>query len=136
MTEHGGRTSDRESASARAPRRRSRLEGPTELSVNVLFEILTAAPRRHVIEYLLTAESAVPLREVVNYVAAQDGGPTAGPSRATRNDVRTALRHAHLPKLVEADVVAYDRATQTVVPATNAAAFEPYLSLASGIDVR
>lgn len=136
MTEHGSRTSNRESASARAPRRRSRLEESVELSPSVLFEILTAAPRRHVIEYLLTAENAVPLREITDYVIAQDGGPAGGPSPAARNDVRTALQHAHLPKLVETGVVTYDPSARTVAPTPSATAFEPYLALASDFGAR
>lgn len=87
-------------------------EEPTELDREQIFEILSNQRRRYVIHYLKqrSGESDIPLREVVDQVAAWENNTQVGQLRTDdRKTVYTALKQTHLPRLNEFGVVDYDQ---------------------------
>lgn len=87
-------------------------EEPAELEREQIFEILSNQRRRYVIHYLKqrSGESDIPLREVVDQVAAWENNTEVGQLRTDdRKTVYTALKQTHLPRLNEFGVVDYDQ---------------------------
>ncbi|MFD1586725.1 hypothetical protein ACFR9U_06995 [Halorientalis brevis] len=84
-----------------------------------LFEALAHARRRRSLAYLRATEEDVAVDELAKHVATAErsGGETV--TAADRQRVATSLYHAHLPKLVDAGLVAWqdpderDRVTTT-----------------------
>jgi hypothetical protein len=82
--------------------------------IDDLFKCLASHRRRLLIEYLARTGGPVAIEDVVEYVSRETGGPAETPDRGRQMKVDVALSHVHLPKLVDADVVAVDRETGTV----------------------
>ncbi|WP_254544429.1 hypothetical protein [Halomarina pelagica] len=74
MTRERTRRSDREEPDARLSRGRARPDDE-KLATSTLFDVLAAAPRRRVLEYVLTADGSIPLREVADHLVARDPPP-------------------------------------------------------------
>lgn len=75
-----------------------------------VFELLSDPRRREVLAYLSEQVPPVALEELAITVATDETGNTEGEipdERVTR--IATSLYHSHIPKLVDADVVDYDR---------------------------
>jgi len=114
--------------------------------VSVTFDLLANARRRGVL-YAVKRDGAATVEELAERIAAWQGGavarqngadgrqgeddssPAAGDESPSPADVRTSLLHVHLPKLVDADVVDYDREEGTVELA-DAGGVDPYLRAA------
>lgn len=91
-----------------------------------IFRALGHERRLRVIEYLVTRPGDVALEDLVEYVAVQDGEPTSDALAA----IRTDLRHAQLPHLVDAGLVGLDGDSATAQLAVGADTLRPYLELA------
>ncbi|HMB49680.1 DUF7344 domain-containing protein [Natronoarchaeum rubrum] len=103
------------------------------LRADVIFDVLNHPRRRHALYYLAEAVGAVPLAELADAVAEQEGTPTA----ERRQRVATGLYHTHLPKFDETGVAEYDPRTDIVTLSARAAtALAPYLELAARDDIR
>lgn len=100
---------------------------PGPLSTSVVFDMLSNARRRYLLQYLRSA-SEMPVHELSRRIAARENGvdPTAVTS-TQRKRVYTALHQTHLPRLEEVDVVVYDRDRGAVSATDRLACFEPYL---------
>ncbi|MFC6716598.1 hypothetical protein ACFQGT_01810 [Natrialbaceae archaeon GCM10025810] len=96
------------------------------LGVNRIFELLLEPDRRYALYHLSRKVGAVSLEEIAEQIALRTGEPT----RERIAAVTTGLHHNHVPKLVGAGVVRYDRTTDTVERLPAATALDPYLELA------
>lgn len=108
---HGGGTdtAGQDRAETGGPERTEREDEP-ELSLDVVFEILKNERRRSVLRYLQTHADRVVLGELAEYIAAQENGTTVESLTAQqRKRVYVGLYQCHLPKMDDADVVAFDR---------------------------
>lgn len=81
-----------------------------QLSRDDIFQVLSNDRRRYTLHYLKQREDErVPLRDIVDTVAAWENGTTVQELDSnTRKCVYTALRQSHLPRLDDAGVVDYD----------------------------
>lgn len=92
---------------------------PESISRSEIFEVLSNDRRQYVVQCLLDRceESALPLGEVVDYVAAREYDLPLGEIRAAqRKRVYTAVRQCHLPKLDKYGVVDFDNLRSEVGP--------------------
>ena len=105
------------------------MAGSTEGVPNT-FRTLSDPIRRYVLDYLGEQETTVSFDRLATRVAAwhTDGDPDAVDD-ATLTEVRTALYHVHLPKLVEAGYIAWDRDTHTIRRGPNVDEIAPVLRL-------
>ena len=102
----------------------------SDLSVSVIFDLLSAHRRRYILYYLTRKVGAVSLEEVAEGIALQEGEPTQ--NRFER--ICTGLHHNHLPKLSDANVVRYDRNAGTITLLEAASQLDPFLELAMSHD--
>ena len=101
----------------------------TELSKDVIFDILSNDRRRYVLKYLRQQGRPVELRELSRQVAAWENEiPPEQISFDQRKRVYTALQQAHLPKMEQTGVIEYDTRQGVVTPSKNAAALDVYLT--------
>jgi hypothetical protein len=105
--------------------------------IDDLFGLLSEGPRRRVLVSLLEVESgSIPVEEaaLTRSAAARSGSSAGvgvtgetGPDAASSEAV--ALRHVHLPKLDESDLVEWDDDAGTVARGPRFAEAEPFLQL-------
>jgi len=86
-----------------------------------VYESLAHVRRRYLC-YLLCGRSGLRVDEAVTAIAAWETDDGAEVSTSTRDRIRLALLHNHIPKLREHDVVDFDRHSGTLVPGGNAEA--------------
>ena len=85
-----------------------------------VYEVLTHARRRYLC-YSLLEDAERSLTDLATKIAGWENDvPERAVTERQRERVYIALYHAHVPKLVEEDVVAFDDASETVTPAENA----------------
>lgn len=90
------------------------------LELDHVYEAL-AHPRRRYLCYALLEESTWSLRELATKVAAREADVAdRAVSDEQRDRMYVSLYHAHVPKLVDEGVLAFDEASETVTPAGNA----------------
>ncbi|ELZ30444.1 hypothetical protein C474_11546 [Halogeometricum pallidum JCM 14848] len=78
-------------------------------------EALSHRRRRHVLQCLEEGRTPLTLAELANEVAKRDRDATqSGISAEEVEKVRVVLYHLHLPKLRDADLVAYDRENDSI----------------------
>lgn len=71
--------------------------------------------RRRLVLYYLRDEGTAGIDEVADHVAAaEEDVPVDGVTDEQRARVKTSLVHAHLPQLVDAGLVEYDRRTGVI----------------------
>ena len=84
-------------------------------AVSNTFSALTDPVRRYVLYSLDEQETPVSVDRLVTRVAARHtDSDTDVVDEATLTRIRTALHHVHLPKLDEADYIAWDADTHTI----------------------
>ena len=98
------------------------------LPASTVFELLLDQRRRYFLYALSRTDGAKPLEELIEELEYQ----VADPDRYER--IRADLHHNHLPKLVDAAVVSYDREAGTVEPLPAMSHLENYLELAKRDD--
>ncbi|MFC4451766.1 DUF7344 domain-containing protein [Halorussus aquaticus] len=87
---------------------------PLEQSLDTIFELVRNPRRRHAISVLSDRESTLSASELAAAVAQRmDETGRDGPP-ATPDEVAESLHHVHLPKMADANVVAYDPETREV----------------------
>lgn len=89
----------------------------TELSAEVLFDVLSSSYRRYVLSYLADATSPTEIGDLAYHVAAWDADSSI--TEIPDDDADEAeilLYHVHLPKLAAAGLVTYDTESGTVFP--------------------
>lgn len=91
--------------------------------IDELFELLKSPRRRELCHYLEHTVGDVTLGEAAEHLALIEGDP----SRERYERVLVSLHHVHLPKLVNAGVVRYDQATETITRLNAAEQMSPYL---------
>lgn len=114
----GFRTSDK----SRSMPRGSHSEGvdnaagsADEPSPQELFEVLSNQRRRHVLYYLKHASPETELGTLATQIAAwETDQPIARVSGEERKRVYTSLQQVHLPKMDEANIVAFDKRSGTI----------------------
>lgn len=80
-----------------------------------LFNVLSHPYRRFMLQYLLTAGEPTLVSELTTeLVAWESQRATSDRIGDDRQGIGVTLRHCHLPKMAEADVIRYDAAQQTV----------------------
>lgn len=86
------------------------------VAAGALFEILADARRRHVLYCLERFRTPIPLADLADEVAVaeSDANTIADISDESVKRVYMDLYHAHVPKMADAGVVAYDQASDTV----------------------
>ena len=94
---------------------------PTEIPLDVVFDLLSNERRRHVLRYLHTESSSTTLGDLAEYIAAiENDKPESALSSTERKRVYISLYQSHLPKMSSADVIDFDVDRKTVELAENA----------------
>ena len=93
--------------------------------VSAAFDLLSNARRRGVL-YAVGRDGRATVDDLAERIAEWQCDDESADS-PTADEVRTSLIHSHLPKLVDAGVVAYDRSTGIVRLTESATDLEPYL---------
>ena len=108
----------------------------SELSRDLVFDVLKNRRRRHALHYLKQQEEPVELSELAEQVAAWENDSTVeGISAAERKRVYTALYQSHLPKLDDAGIVEYNQSRGIVELSEKAEELDIYLELVSRDDI-
>lgn len=102
----------------------------SDLSVSTIFDLLGNHRRRYMLYYLSRKVGAVSLEEVAEGIALREGEPT----RNRFERICTGLHHTHLPMLVDASVVRYDRDAGTITLLEAASQLDTFLELAMAHD--
>lgn len=127
-----------EVARERAPRRRA-TEGhrvtDTDPSLDEIHELIASRRRRYTLYCLYLYANPMRLSDVAGRIAEWEHGAPAADSLDERLAIYTSLFHVHVPKLSEADVVAYDRSDEMIELDRNAARLRPYLERAAEVDL-
>lgn len=93
---------------------------PSVLELDHVYDAL-AHPRRRYLCYILLEATEWSLTEIATKAAAWEQEiPEHEVSSHRRERVYVALYHAHVPKLVDQDVVEFDADTETITPGENA----------------
>jgi len=98
-----------------------------------LFEILAHQHRRYVFYYLKQESGSADLRTLATTIATWAGGGSGTSRAATTDAVETALYHTHLPKLVDAGFVTFDKTADTI-ELTGTNGLEPFLAETAPVD--
>lgn len=105
-------------------------EPTEELTQETVFETLSSERRRHVLHYLFQQEQPVTLKELSTQIAAWENNTKCDlVTYKERMRVYTALRQAHLPKMVDNNVVIFDEKRGVIEPTDDASALEVYLDI-------
>lgn len=101
-----------------------------DVSRDTIYEILANRRRRYVLHYLQYIEEAVDLGTLAEQVAAweYDTDPEQVTSQQ-RKTVYTALQQRHLPRMDEAELVAFDQRAGTVEPTAALADIDIYTEI-------
>ncbi|MFB6166041.1 MAG: hypothetical protein ABEJ31_12845 [Haloarculaceae archaeon] len=103
---------------------------PAVLGLDHVYDALGHSRRRYLC-YTLLEDTEWTLAELAEKVAAWERQvPEHEVSEREREQVFVSLYHAHVPKLVDHDVLAFDEATETITPGANA---EQVLAALSGM---
>lgn len=99
------------------------------LSQDVVFDILSSARRRYVLYLLRTEDAPVELTELAEDVAAWENDTTVEElTKQQRKRVYVSLYQTHVPKLEDANLVAYDSDSGEVELTEAASDIDQYLN--------
>lgn len=111
----------------------SQNEADSELSRDMVFDVLKNRRRRYTLHYLKQNEESVKLSDLAEQVAAWENDTTINAiSAAERKRVYTALYQSHLPKLDDAGIVDYNQNRGLVELTERAGELDVYLELVEG----
>lgn len=105
-------------------------DADARLPTNTVFELLLEERRRYALHYLSQHVGALSIEDLVDGIAHMEGA-----SRERLDEIDVEFHHNHLRKLVDANVLRYDRDAGTVERREAARALDPYLELAYVDDV-
>lgn len=93
---------------------------PQVLELDHVFEGL-AHPHRRYLLYTLLEDTEWSLDELATKIAAWENGVSEGrPSEEEIEHIYVSLYHNHVPKLVDDDVIVFERETETITAGPNA----------------
>ncbi|WP_254524836.1 DUF7344 domain-containing protein [Natrinema caseinilyticum] len=96
------------------------LPPPSILEIEPVYEAL-GHPRRRYLCYTLLEDTEWSLSDLATKIAAWENEvPEHAVTEDQREEVYVSLYHAHVPKLIDEDVVAFDEATETITTAEHA----------------
>lgn len=79
----------------------------TSLSLDAIFELLAHRQRRDMLRYLSDSpDNTATVDDVTSHLIDRESQRTS--KQPGRDQIEIALHHVHLPKLTEADIIAYD----------------------------
>jgi hypothetical protein len=105
-------------------------ENEGTLPLDVIFSLLSAERRRHVLEYLAENSDQTSLSDLAEYIAAIENNTEARLLKSQeRKRVYVALYQSHLPKMDDADVIDFDQSRGTIKYQLNADQLYSYLDL-------
>lgn len=105
------------------------------LSLDHIHDLLTARRRRYTLYCLYLHANPMRLPDVAEQVAEWEHGVSGEERLDERLRTYDELYHTHVPKLDDANVVAYSQSEDTVELARNIAQLQPYLERAAGTDL-
>ncbi|WP_254862946.1 DUF7344 domain-containing protein [Halovivax gelatinilyticus] len=135
---HGWDGPPMESTRRSSPERRATMDPIESTAVykDKLFKVLGNRRRRHVLHYLEWVDRPVRLDELAERIAAWENGTSIeGIGSAERKRVYTALQQFHLPKLDDAELIAYDERAGVIERTRIAEDLDVYLDLVPDNDV-
>lgn len=97
------------------------------LSKDALYELLSHRRRRAILYRLDEREGPVAFSDLSEAIAIGETDSDDAVPAETLQRVRISLHHVHVPKLSNADVVAFDRTERTVELLENGRAMLPHL---------
>lgn len=101
-----------------------------ELSADVAFDLLSDRDRRTIVSHLLDQNASVSLDDLVDAVAAAIESVDEPPSR---DRIRVALVHNHLPRLDDAGIIEYHLDSEQVEPLSPIDDLELFLTWAESL---
>lgn len=100
----------------------------TDLSLDVIFEVLRNKRRRQALAYLKDNEGQATLSELAEHIAAIENDKTVQALNSSeRKRVYVGLYQCHLPKMDDASVIEFDRDRGTVLLSSNADVLDDYI---------
>ncbi|MFC6764880.1 DUF7344 domain-containing protein [Natrinema soli] len=103
------------------------------LSQDEIFHILQVSRRRETLNYLLEKDGPVKMRDIAEYIAANEHNTTVeGLTSRQRQRVYIPLYQSHLPKLDTKGIIDYEQSRGIVRLAERFDLFRPYLELDLG----
>lgn len=100
----------------------------SDLSQDVVFDILSNPRRRYVLYYLRTREEPVRLTKLAEEVAAWENDTNRSEiTEQERKRVYVSLYQTHIPRLAEAGLIDYDKDSGQIALAEGAADIDSYL---------
>lgn len=101
-----------------------------ENPIDKVFDVFMAAERRHAIRLLQEADEPIAIADLAHEIAGQDLDPpeTVAPFADVLR-ARNYLKHVHVPKLADENVVEYDEEGNTIVPGADFDTFANVLRL-------
>lgn len=100
----------------------------SDLSQDVVFDILSSTRRRYVLYYLRTTDGPVRLTDLAEEVAAWENETNrANITDQERKRVYVSLYQTHIPRLAEAGLVSYDKDSGQIELAAEATNIDRYL---------
>lgn len=114
---------------------RERLVTDESLSHDRIYSLLAVRRRRYVLYCLYLYANPIGLPDVARQVTEWEYGVPEDELFDERLEIYTSLYHCHVPKLDDADVVAYSRTEDVVELAGNATQLRPYLERAAEKDL-
>lgn len=105
--------------------------GAEAVPIDTVFALLSSRRRRYVLECLREFDEPLALADLADEVATResDAPITEIPAESVKR-IYMKLYHAHVPRLVDEGVVAYDQRRDTVEPLAPVDQFAAYLELA------
>lgn len=101
----------------------------SELSQDVVFDILSSPRRRYVLYYLRTTDEPVKLTDLAEQVAAWENDTEPEDiTEQERKRVYVSLYQTHIPRLDEAGIIDYDKESGDIALAEDATNIDEYLS--------
>ncbi|MDG5759124.1 hypothetical protein QA600_07195 [Natronococcus sp. A-GB1] len=102
---------------------------------DAVFDLLANRRRRRTVTVLRSDDRRLTITDLSRKLAVEEAGPliTDVPGETVR-EIFVSLRHVHVPKLADLELVEYDRNRGLVEPTDRLAGLEPYLSIVSESD--
>ena len=101
----------------------------SELSQDVVFDILSSPRRRYVLYYLRSTGETVQLTDLAEKVAAWENDVEPGDiTDQERKRVYVSLYQTHIPRLAEASLIDYEKESGQIAPSDQTARIDRYLN--------
>ncbi|WP_394741332.1 DUF7344 domain-containing protein [Natronococcus roseus] len=103
--------------------------------LDAVFELLANRRRRRILTAFGNDDRRLTVNDLTKkLVVAETGTPVTDVPAETVRRIFVSLQHVHIPKLVDLELVEYDRERNHVEPTDRLAGLEPYLATVSESD--